>query len=239
MPSSSKKEWFTVLSIALLAHLAAAVAWWWTPTVEPQEAGASSMRLALAPSTAPTEDQAETQVVEEQESLPPEPEPVVEPVKPPVEPVVPTKPVEPRPAVTEEPLEAPRAAPQSSAASSVSDTPTPTQQTGNAAAQVGTSNATVEADYFARLASWLARHKRYPRAARRRNLEGVAELTFVLNARGQVLTREVSETSGYAVLDREVIAMLERAQPLPRFPSSFGPSSREIVIPVRFELERD
>ncbi|CAJ1411846.1 unnamed protein product [Effrenium voratum] len=94
------------------------------------------------------------------------------------------------------------------------------------------------ADYLATLASWLARHKRYPRAARRRNLEGVATLSFTVNAAGNVLRYEVVKSSGYDVLDREVVNMLQRAEPLPSLPQDLGSATLDITIPIRFELAR-
>lgn len=240
--SGSSKEWVIVLSIALLLHAAAGLIWWWTPTIEFKAPGASSMRLALAPSNVPSDDRSETMPLEADEPTPPEPQPVVEraqepevptpPQEPVVEPIVPLPdPTPPRP---EQSVSAEQAASTLSPTASVS----PADQTGQANASVGISNATMEADYLATLASWLARHKRYPRAARRRNLEGVATLSFRVNAAGNVLRYEVTNSSGYEVLDREVVNMLQRAEPLPSLPRDLGRATLDITIPIRFELSR-
>lgn len=243
MPVSSK-EWAIVLTIALLLHGAAGLAWWWQPAVEFVDPGASSMRLALAPSNVPSDDRAETEVRPEEELAPPEPEPepIVEPVQKPVAPTrVPDQVVEPiAPAPDPTPAEAEQSAPREQAASTPSpNAATPvTVQTGQANATTGISTANVEADYLATLASWLARHKRYPRSARRRNLEGVATLSFTMNAAGKVLRYEVVRSSGYDVLDREVINMLQRAEPLPALPRDLRRTNMDITIPIRFELAR-
>jgi len=238
--SGSSKEWAIVLSVALLLHAAAGLIWWWTPMIVFKEPGASSIRLALAPSNVPSDDRSETVPLDEDEPVLPEPE--VEPVR---EPVVPTPPREP---VVEPiaplPDPTPQRDEQSISAEQAASTPSPTtsvstmDQTGQANASVGISNANMEADYLATLASWLARHKRYPRAARRRNLEGVATLSFTVNAAGNVLRYAVVKSSGYEVLDREVENMLQRAEPLPSLPRDLGRASLDITIPIRFELAR-
>jgi len=240
--SGSSKEWAIVLSVALLLHVAAGLIWWWTPTIEFEAPGASSMRLALAPSNVPTDDRSETVPLEEDEPVLPKPEPIVEPVRKPVVPTPPQEPVvepiaplpDPTPPRDEQSVSAEQAASTPSSTASVSTT----DQTGQANASVGISNANMEADYLATLASWLARHKRYPRAARRRNLEGVATLSFTVNAAGNVLRYEVVNSSGYEVLDREVANMLQRAEPLPALPRDLGRATLDITIPIRFELAR-
>lgn len=243
--SGSLKEWLIVLGMALFVHVGAAVIWWWTPTIDFPDPGASSMKLALAPGDTPRDDRAETVPVDQDDPVPPElelepePEPVIEPIIEPVEPVVapqtpPLPAVQPTPNTerTEPVVQAPASTEQPNAS-------TQSVETGRATAEIGVADASVEADYIAQLASWLARHKQYPRTARRRNLEGVAQLTFTLNAEGKVLKSDVTGSSGYQVLDREVVKMLERAEPLPAFPTGLNRRTMEIIIPIRFELERD
>ncbi|WOF73008.1 energy transducer TonB [Parvibaculaceae bacterium PLY_AMNH_Bact1] len=238
----SSKEWVIVLTIALLFHVAAGLAWWWQPTVEVKNPGASSMRLALAPSHVPSDDRAETVPLEEDDPVVPEPDPIVEPAQKPVVTTPPQEPTVEPPAPLPDPTP-PRAA-QNAPAEQAASTPSPTaltsatNLTGQAAATTGVSNTDMEADYLATLTSWLARHKRYPRSARRRNLEGTATLSFTMNASGNVLRYEVVRSSGYDVLDREVVNMLQRAEPLPALPRGLRRTSMDITIPIRFELAR-
>lgn len=91
-------------------------------------------------------------------------------------------------------------------------------------------------DYMATLQAWLEKHKEYPRRARLRRQEGTALLYFVMDRDGQVLEHRIERTSGYALLDREVAAMIERAQPLPRMPASMNRPRLELVVPVQFFL---
>jgi len=202
------------------------------------------MTLALSPSNLPSDDRAETVPVDQDDPVPPEPEPIVEPIIEPVQPV-PELPTPPVPAVeASAPIE--RAEPseqepseQAPASTQHANSSIQSVATGSANAETGVADAALEADYIAQLSSWLARHKQYPRAARRRNLEGVAQLTFTLNSEGKVLKSDITGPSGYRILDREVFKMLERAEPLPAFPAGLNRQTMEIIIPIRFELARD
>ncbi|MEA3639391.1 MAG: TonB family protein [Lamprobacter sp.] len=91
-------------------------------------------------------------------------------------------------------------------------------------------------NYYGRLATWLARHKRYPTQARRLRQEGTVKVTFTITRSGRVVSQRIVQSSGYELLDKEVQAMLERASPLPRIPSSLDRSSLTITLPVAFTL---
>jgi len=86
------------------------------------------------------------------------------------------------------------------------------------------------------LKAWLERHKRYPRGAQMRRQEGTALLHFVMDREGRILEYRLQESSGHATLDREVEAMLKRAEPLPTFPEEMQASQLELVVPVTFYL---
>jgi periplasmic protein TonB len=105
---------------------------------------------------------------------------------------------------------------------------------GDNAAGGGTPGASP--DYMARLRAWLEKHKRYPRSARLRRQEGTAMLSFVIDREGRVMEYSIRESSGHRILDEEVAAMIERAQPLPGFPDDLQRSRLELVVPVQFFL---
>lgn len=92
------------------------------------------------------------------------------------------------------------------------------------------------ADFMTQLQAWLEKHKEYPRRARMRRQEGTALLYFVMDRDGQVLRHRLEQSSGHDLLDREVIAMIERAQPLPKMPDTMGEPRLELVVPVQFFL---
>ena len=88
--------------------------------------------------------------------------------------------------------------------------------------------------------SLLLRHleefKNYPLAARRRGEQGVALLAFSIDRNGHVTSRRIVKSSGYADLDAEVLALVERAEPMPAFPPSMTQAQLDLTVPIRFSL---
>jgi protein TonB len=91
-------------------------------------------------------------------------------------------------------------------------------------------------DYMTMLRAWLEKHKEYPRRAQRRRQEGTALLYFVMDRDGRVIDYRLERSSGHELLDREVRAMIERAQPLPKMPEDMQRARLELVVPVQFYL---
>jgi protein TonB len=108
---------------------------------------------------------------------------------------------------------------------------------GSSVAAIDSSIHTGMADYQFLLQAWLERHKRYPRRAERRNLQGTAKLRFTIDRAGNVLSYRIQESSGHAVLDEEVEAMIRRAAPLPPAPPDMQSARLEFVVPVQFVLQ--
>ena len=145
----------------------------------------------------------------------PEPKPKPKPVK------TPPKPVEQPPerietAAVETPLPAPAA-----------------QQT---AAVATVSRAGPPPSYLSLLHSALERNKDYPRAARQKRQQGRAMLRFAIDRSGKVLDYKIEKSTGYDTLDREVVAMIRRASPLPPMPAEMSGDRLEVVVPVPFTL---
>lgn len=86
------------------------------------------------------------------------------------------------------------------------------------------------------LVKHLEAYKRYPSEAQSRGEEGVVELEFSVDRNGHVLSHHIIHSSGHADLDAEVMAMIERAQPLPPFPASMTQAQRDFTVPIRFSL---
>ena len=82
----------------------------------------------------------------------------------------------------------------------------------------------------------LQQNKRYPSDAETRHETGVATLSFSVDRNGRVVSRNVVHSSGSSALDREVLAMIERAQPLPAFPAAMTQSVVHLTVPIRFSL---
>ncbi len=91
-------------------------------------------------------------------------------------------------------------------------------------------------DFISLLASHLARHKQYPVEARRRHITGVVTVRFRVHADGRLDECSIVDSSGNRLLDAAALAMLRRAQPLPRIPPALAMNSLSIKLPVEFSL---
>jgi protein TonB len=86
------------------------------------------------------------------------------------------------------------------------------------------------------LARALQKFKRYPEQARRLRQEGRVKVRFTIDRRGRVISQQIVVSSGHALLDREVEAMLRRASPLPAIPASLSKSRLTLTLPIVFNL---
>jgi protein TonB len=84
------------------------------------------------------------------------------------------------------------------------------------------------------LVGHIERFKRYPAEARSRGELGTARVAFRIDRDGWVRESRILETSGSPALDRECLAMLARAQPMPKPPSEAQASELSFVMPVNF-----
>jgi protein TonB len=82
----------------------------------------------------------------------------------------------------------------------------------------------------------LQQAKHYPLSAQARRQQGVALLHFTMDRDGNVLTAEIRKSSGYDLLDQETMALVRRAQPLPRPPPEVTGNPVDLVVPVEFFL---
>jgi periplasmic protein TonB len=115
----------------------------------------------------------------------------------------------------------------------------PTAATQPSAAQnTASSAASTRASWQAQLVAWLEKYKRYPRVAQEQRQQGVVYLRFAIDRQGKVLSSQVSKSSGFELLDAEVLALMERAQPVPAPPPEVGGNRIELQVPVAFSLRR-
>ena len=99
--------------------------------------------------------------------------------------------------------------------------------------------APVERPTSAAIASWerllvtqLERHKRYPPQARGK--VGEARLAFSIDRSGRVVESRIVHSSGSDALDREALALLRRAAPLPPPPAGLPDDRLSFVVPIRY-----
>ena len=154
---------------------------------------------------------------------PPKPKPKPKPKEPPRPKEPPVERPKPRQEVAPAPPPAP-AAPVAPAAVAAAPAPGP----------VSTRNSRALPSWQGLLIGHLERHKRYPRSAQARRQEGVAQVRFVIDREGKVLSVRLEKSSGHEVLDAETVAMVERASPLPAPPPELARDRFELVVPVQF-----
>src|SRR3546814_11068775 len=73
-----------------------------------------------------------------------------------------------------------------------------------------------------------------PRRAQLLRQGGTAQLYFVMDRGGRVLEYRILESSGYKLLDEEVVAMVKRASPLPPPPAAMPGERLDYIVPVEF-----
>lgn len=110
------------------------------------------------------------------------------------------------------------------------------KETGSGDTSRGGGMAGAAADYMSQLQAWLEKHKEYPRSARLRRIEGAVLLYFAIDREGRLLAYRIERSSGHRLLDKETIAMIKRAQPLPPLPREMARDKLEVVVPVQFAL---
>jgi protein TonB len=78
----------------------------------------------------------------------------------------------------------------------------------------------------------LQQQKRYPSSAEGRH--GTVMLRFEVNRDGKVLSQNIVRSSGVPALDQEVLAKLQRAQPMPTFFPGMTQPQMTLTVPVEF-----
>ncbi|GAB2180473.1 hypothetical protein DLREEDagrD3_06960 [Denitratisoma sp. agr-D3] len=133
----------------------------------------------------------------------------------------------------EAPTEVVKATPPSTAANIVA--------TGNAAPQApSTQGNNALAQYGQSLSDWLARQQHYPRLAEMRGWEGEVRLHLRIARKGALVDVQISRSSGYDVLDRSALQLVQGAT-LPPPPANLTLGSEEtldITVPVHYRLRR-
>ena len=84
------------------------------------------------------------------------------------------------------------------------------------------------------LQAHLERRKRYPRRAQMLGQQGVPWVSFSVDRQGMVKNVELYRGSGYDALDKEVVALVYRAEPLPIPPDEVKGELLTMAVPVAF-----
>ncbi|HWN50093.1 MAG TPA: energy transducer TonB [Xanthobacteraceae bacterium] len=222
-------RWGVCFAVVVAAHGAAALALLLNPSSDSDfDAGAPVVMIELPEAPAafatPPSDLAPGPNEPESEQTPPPkeetkpPEEVAEVALPVPEPPKPEPPAEEKP---------PTAMP------SIAMPPTLAPPVAGAAVQ---PSAAIVRRWESELVAHIERFKRYPIEARARGQQGLARVAFTIDRDGRVRASHILQTSGSPELDQESLAMLNRAQPMPKPPSQVQTSELSFVVPVRFNI---
>lgn len=246
-------RWTACAIAVLVLHALVAVALTSRPDAADTEAGSPVVLIDLAPlavapqtqqndlAPGPDQQQPEMQQHEEEKAKPEQQEPELKlpqetptpesavALPPPQE-----KPPEQRPEkVEQEPVEAtavPTAPPPAEALAPRPAAPAPGRVMRPSTAEVSSWQRS--------LAAHLERYKRYPPQAQARGENGIVNLVFSIDRQGHVVNSHILHGSGSQILDEETLAMLKRAEPLPRPPSNIADNQLSFVVPVRYNAKR-
>ena len=91
--------------------------------------------------------------------------------------------------------------------------------------------------YVSELMSKSRKNLEYPRRAVERRQEGSVRISVIINRDGSVKNSMLIEESDHRLLNREVMAMIERASPFPPMPKELSGDQFEFTVPISFELQ--
>ncbi|EPZ0268756.1 MULTISPECIES: energy transducer TonB family protein [Serratia] len=99
------------------------------------------------------------------------------------------------------------------------------------------SNAQAKLSWESLVKGKLNRIKDYPLDARSRRRSGMPQVSFSVDAQGRVSNLMLQVRSGTASLDREAVAVVSRAQPLPPPPPEMlQQGAVKVTMPIDFNL---
>jgi protein TonB len=249
-------RWSLAAAIVVAAHVGLMAGHLLLPESQPEGAAVSPAvivelaPLPVAPASpddlAPGPDMVEAQQTPTPPEQQAEPE-VVEPMPKIEAPAEVTLPLPEPKAVEKKPEEQPEA-PKTEAPPVQQNTPAPrttaaprseqnTAATPQAPSPGSTANRAAIAKWRDLVLARLQQNKSYPASAEARREQGVATLSFTVDRNGRVLVRSIARSSGSSALDAEVLAMVQRSQPLPAFPAAMTQQSVNLVVPIRFSLQ--
>ncbi|WCL54321.1 TonB family protein [Gimibacter soli] len=77
----------------------------------------------------------------------------------------------------------------------------------------------------------------YPRSAIQQEVEGTAKVRLTIDRAGTIVTYEIVEPTGQAILDETIPQMLDRMNPVPPPPDDVPDSNLTFVLPLSWRLQ--
>jgi periplasmic protein TonB len=237
---ASTARWRVCLALAACFHATAAAAFlarWNGSPEQIANAPVITVELAALP-VAPDVKPSDVPPGPQQSEAQPEPNPVkpIEKVELPPEPQAGPMPVAPPPKSLEKPKDRIPKQQHASLASAPANADRKAERAAAPSPGASSHDASAAPNWKSLLVAMLERNKRYPSEAQARGEHGVVELAFSIDRRGGIHHARVAHSSGSSLLDREALAMLERAAPLPSPPPEIGGAEIPFVAPIRYSI---
>ena len=83
----------------------------------------------------------------------------------------------------------------------------------------------------------IGKYKQYPKIAQMRGWQGEVIVELLLDGNGKLKSKKIITSSGYEVLDKQALEMIDKAAPFPSPPEALRASSFSITVPIPFKLE--
>ncbi|MBU1287884.1 MAG: TonB family protein [Alphaproteobacteria bacterium] len=173
--------------------------------------------------------------------LPPPPAPTpprVEPARSPAGPAPESAAPSPVAAPSSASVSSPSSSSSTSSEPSGSSAPSSEKKGAASAAPFGIPNGVEksQAQYAGLLQAWFLKYKRYPHPARSRRQQGVVNIWFRVDANGNVLEKRIETGSGYRILDKATLDLLDRASPVPAPPAPLHATELTFTVPISYSL---
>ena len=97
-------------------------------------------------------------------------------------------------------------------------------------------NPQVVNNYSNLLRAHIAKHKKYPRIAQRRKMQGEVIIAIQIGGDGSLISKNIQRSSGHSVLDKEGMNMMEKSKLFPVPPDTLKNSVTNVVVPIAFNL---
>lgn len=83
----------------------------------------------------------------------------------------------------------------------------------------------------------IGKYKQYPKIAQLRGWQGEVIVELLLDGNGNLKSKKILTSSGYDVLDKQALEMIDKAAPFPSPPEVLRSSTFSIRVPIPFKLE--
>ena len=98
------------------------------------------------------------------------------------------------------------------------------------------SDCVTSNDYFETVRLRIESHKRYPGAAKTRQIEGQVTVRFVIKPDGHISSLKIAKSARHRALDQAALRAVKEASPFPRPPMNLFKGPIPLEITIIFEL---